>query len=436
MGAAYYDVQKRSLFDLGGSGEATMTGSAAILKDSAAGRPRRLSAAAHPVVGAARACHVVSLRDAGQCEPYIASWELLAEHAAEPNPFYEHWMLLPALRLYGAGQDVEIALVIETDVAGAPHVVGVFPLQRHSRFRGLPVRGLTLWDHLHCFLCTPLIARGREAECWKVLFDWQKASGGRNALLDLQTLSADGPVFRGFLDFAAREELPVHVSGLYTRALLEVGHDAESYLRESMTKAELGNYERKRRRMSDDADLEILTLTQSGELDAWLEKFLSLEASGWKGRSGTAIACNEADRAFFGEIAREGFRRQRLRMTCLSLDGQPVAGEFNMVAGEGIFSLKIAYDERHARSSPGMVLAIEGVRRIHQQNQIRWIDSCAAPGAHAMKHLWGQRRMIASVICPTGGWFSRLLVGLIPLGRCLRGSRPGRDTAERGPGAL
>ncbi len=412
-----------------------MTGSAGIPRTDAPVRPHGRAVGAHPVSGAGRACRVVSLRDAGQCEPYIASWELLAEQVAEPNLFYEHWMLLPALRLYGAGQDVEIALVVETDAANAPRVVGVFPLQWHSRFRRLPLRAATLWKHPHCFLCTPLLARGREAECWKVLFDWEKGSGKRNALMDLQTLSADGPVFDGFLDFAAREQLPVHFSGLYTRALLEVGHDAESYLRESMTKAELGNYERKRRRLSEDSDLEILSLAQTDDLDAWLEKFMSLEASGWKGRGGTAIACNQADRLFFSEIAREGFRRQRLRITCLSLDGQPVAGEFNMVAGEGIFSLKIAYDERHARSSPGMVLAIEGVRRLHQQDQIRWIDSCAAPGDHPMKHLWGQRRMIASVICPTGGFLSRLLVGLIPLGRCLRGFRPAGKAAGDAPDA-
>lgn len=377
---------------------------------------------------AARTCPVVSVRDAAACERYIASWELLADHAAEPNPFYEHWMLLPALRLYGAGQDVEIALVVETDAAGEARVVGVFPLQRLRRFRGLPLRAATLWEHPHCFLCTPLLSRGREADCWRALFAWRKTTGKGEALLDLQTLSADGPVFRSLLDVVARDKMPVHVSGLYTRAMMQVGRDAESYLRESMTKGELGNYERKRRRMSESGTLETRWLTQSDPIEAWMERFLSLEASGWKGRTGTAIACNEADREFFSEIAREGFRRQRLRMVSMSLDGAPVAGEFNIVAGEGIFSLKIAYDERHARFSPGMVLAIEGVRRVHQQSHIRWIDSCAAPGDHPMKRLWGQRRMIASVICPTGGWFSRLLVGLIPLGRSLRGWRTSDGT--------
>ena len=377
-----------------------------------------------------RAWSVIGLRTADELKPYIASWELLAADAAEPNLFYEHWMLLPALRLYGASQDVEIALVIETDAVHGKRVVGVFPLQRTRRFRGLPVRGAVLWDHPNCFLCTPLIARGSEAACWEALFAWERASHHGDLLLELQTMSGDGPVFKSFLEFASRERLPIHIGGLYTRPLLKLGSDADSYLREFMAKSLRYNNDRNRRRLSEMGAVEILELKQSDNLDAWVEPFFRLEASGWKRQTGTAIACNEADRQFFSEIAREGFRRRRLKMVSLSLDGQAVATEFNMVAGDGLFRLKIAYDERHARYSPGMMLAVEIVRQVHKQAQIRWMDSCAAPGDQPMKRLWGQRRMIASVICPTGRRFSHLLVSLIPLGRYLRRLRPFRSTAR------
>ena len=407
-----------SLQTLGATGEVAGEGVGAV---AGAGGPARAETTG-------RSWSVVSFGTAGELEPYVASWELLAGDAAEPNLFYEHWMLLPALRLYGQGQDVEIALVIETDAGQGKRVVGVFPLQRTRRFRGLPVRGAVLWDHPNCFLCTPLIARGSEAACWEALFAWERASHHGDLLLELQTMSGDGPVFESFLEFASKERLPIHIGGLYTRPLLEVGNDADAYLRESMSKSLRYNNDRNRRRMSEMGAVETLELKQTDNLDAWVEPFFRLEASGWKSQNGTAIACHEADRQFFNEIAHEGFRRQRLKMVSLSLDGQAVATEFNMVAGEGMFRLKIAYDERHARFSPGMMLAVEIVRQLHEQTQIRWMDSCAAPGNQPMKRLWGQRRMIANVICPTGRRFSHLLVSLIPMGRYLQSWRSVRPT--------
>ena len=44
-------------------------------------------------------------RDAAALRALVPDWEALAADAAEPNPFYEHWMMLPALEAYGAGED-------------------------------------------------------------------------------------------------------------------------------------------------------------------------------------------------------------------------------------------------------------------------------------------------------------------------------------------
>ena len=46
------------------------------------------------------------------------------------------------------------------------------------------------------------------------------------------------------------------------------------------------------------------------DLEAWTQAFMQLEAGGWKGRAGTALACREDDRSYvarqLGDVGRVG----------------------------------------------------------------------------------------------------------------------------------
>src|SRR6266699_7109311 len=59
---------------------------------------------------------VVVVRDLRGLTGFIPDWEELASRALEPNVFYEHWMLLPALEAYG-GKDLAV-LLVSADRAG------------------------------------------------------------------------------------------------------------------------------------------------------------------------------------------------------------------------------------------------------------------------------------------------------------------------------
>src|SRR5216684_1529398 len=77
-------------------------------------------------------------------EDYVQAWEELAVEAIEPNPFYEPWMLIPALRALGTGKDLFVVLVL-TVKEGKPVLCGVFPLEKRQRYKRLPVTAYGLW---------------------------------------------------------------------------------------------------------------------------------------------------------------------------------------------------------------------------------------------------------------------------------------------------
>src|SRR5258707_4077505 len=99
------------------------------------------------------------LSDRAALRALVPDWEALAAEAIEPNPFFEHWMLLPALEAYeeGAGaQDFRCIAIWDEGRLGA-----LVPMRLERRFHGLPVRTLRSWRHRNMLLGTPLVsARG------------------------------------------------------------------------------------------------------------------------------------------------------------------------------------------------------------------------------------------------------------------------------------
>jgi CelD/BcsL family acetyltransferase involved in cellulose biosynthesis len=100
-------------------------------------------------------------------------------------------------------------------------------------------------------------------------------------------------------------------------------------------------------------------------------------------------------------------------MSAIRVDGQPLALRLSITGGRGAFAFKIAYDETHARFSPGILLEIENIRSLHARPDIEWMDSCAAP-VHFINRLWLERRTIQSVLVSTGGRLGELIVRLMP----------------------
>ena len=53
-------------------------------------------------------------------------------------------------------------------------------------------------------------------------------------------------------------------------------------------------------------------------------------------------------------------------MLALCLDDEPVALKLNLLCPGGGHTFKIAYDERLEKFSPGVLLELENIRRMHE----------------------------------------------------------------------
>lgn len=121
-------------------------------------------------------------------------------------------------------------------------------------------------------------------------------------------------------------------------------------------------WRRRRRALGKQGELTLRVNRGGDGLDADLEAFMAIEASGWKAREGTAIASDDTIRSLYGEFARRLAADGRLRLYLLEVDGRPVAGDLGCVVGDSGFLVKTGYDEGLARLSPGLVLRGEVLR--------------------------------------------------------------------------
>ena len=365
---------------------------------------------------------VVVIDDFTVLEKYVPAWEDLAANAIEPNAFYEPWMMMHAIRAFGAGRRLQFALVLANESArhdGAPLLCGFFPLEQQNHYQGLsrklPFKTLRLWKHKYCYLCTPLVREGYGQQVIAAFFDWLDAGSHDCSLMEFRFIAGDG-LFNGLLMEYFERHIKLHYISMYfLRAMFRPTIDADTYLCAALSAKHRKMIRRQERQLSEIGRLEYDALAPDDDVAVWIEEFLRLEASGWKGRENSAIASDESDQSYFRSIAKEAFRQGRLLMLALRLDGRPIAFKCDFHAGRGLFTFRIAFDENYARNSPGMLLEIENVRRLHARSQIDWVDSCNDSSNFMFNRLWLERRTILDVVVGVGKSWGDWMVAAIPL---------------------
>jgi CelD/BcsL family acetyltransferase involved in cellulose biosynthesis len=87
-----------------------------------------------------------------------------------------------------------------------------------------------------------------------------------------------------------------------------------------------------------------------------LQQFYGLEQSGWKGKRGTAIACNQETRQFYDSLADYGAQYGYLSLYFLQHGDSVLAAHFAFTCGGGYYPLKVAYDESYSQYGPGHLI--------------------------------------------------------------------------------
>ena len=158
---------------------------------------------------------------------------------------------------------------------------------------------------------------------------------------------------------------------------------------------------RQRNRLADAGDVKFTVSGVGDDANTALDEFLKLEAAGWKGARGTALAAREGDAAFVREAVLGLVNAGVAEVATLSSGDSVVAAGVMLRHRRRGFFFKIAYDEAVAKTSPGVQLTLDLTRHMCADSNIDNVNSTAVSGHPMIDRVWRSRLAVCDLMLPT-----------------------------------
>lgn len=314
----------------------------------------------------------VSVADSARLAP---AWRNLAGRA-EPNVFAEPAYLLPALtRLVRPG----VRLVFVWKGAALIAVAALEP----PRF---PLGLARVWQSEQAALPAVLVDANEAAAALDALRAWVRDAFPWAAGLIVPSVERGSRLAGAAPGVAVAD---------FARAALRLGAGAAADAESAKRRKEARRLER---RLAERGPVEL----RCGADDDAIEGFLRLEAQGWKGARGTALASRTERVAFARDMLAAFAAEGRMKIFALFVADSPVAAGVLLRSGRRGFFWKTAYDERFADFSPGAALTRALGRRLTTDAHLDIVDSCAAPNHPMIDRLWADRLSFADLALDLG----------------------------------
>jgi len=337
----------------------------------------------------------VEIADAARLSDMHAHWTDLVGRAAAPNVFMD-----PALVGVAASIDPEArhrAVLAWKTAEGRSRLVGIwsFAVGRPRRSM-LPVQTILVPAHVHDHLATPVIDRDCLDETLDAMLDGIASDHQLPKIITLDAMSAGEPTYDALLRvLEARDSAPCMFDRV-RRPRLASALDGKAYLENALSSSTRKKLRQHRRKLSEKGALTSAVVTAPEAVRRALDQFLAMEASGWKGRNGTAIADHEGDAAFMRGAMVALAEHGNAAVHSIDLDGRPISMQLVARAGAAAFTWKTTYDEAFQDFSPGMLLLEDYTTAFLADKSIAFVDSCSFDDTGFMA-VWQERQETADL---------------------------------------
>lgn len=354
---------------------------------------------AWPVAGAERPL-VRMLRHADLTAHDRACWAALSAQAGAANVFAQDWFMDAVLSHSQDGGDVLLAVV--SHVSGP--WLGAMPLIAEWRLGRWPARHWRSWSSTNQFLGTPLVAAQSAAMFWEHLLAFLDTRAGSRILLHFEKFDADDPVSIALFDRCKQEGRAFHAIQCLDRPAHRAGDNAEA---RSDAKMQGRLRSLSRRLECDHGPVAVAKVDRDQSCASWIDRFLEMEAAGWKGRIGSALRCQSATEALFRTVIARGHANDSARLYSLSAGGRAIAMSSWFESATWGHGFKMAFDEDYRAYAPGQLL----MRAIHDEIRRRpdlSFDTCVPRDASHCHRLWRSNRRIIDGAVAIGSPWQRL----------------------------
>lgn len=233
-------------------------------------------------------------------------------------------------------------------------LAAVLPLERDE---GKGTRW-SLFAHPHVALAD-VAANPGTTDLWRALWSWLQTSELPWVSLHIPRANADAVIEQWIKEAAPRMSASIEIDAT---AWLPCDRDYADLL-----KAASGNHRsslsRAARKAAEAGTLRYETHVDPAAMAGAMEAFLEVEASGWKGREGGAVACDAKMVVYYRALMQRMGENGRCELDLLWLGERAIGTIFWFRSGRSLHLQKIAYLEELAQLAPGKLILAEALKR-------------------------------------------------------------------------
>ncbi len=337
------------------------------------------------------------------------AWRDLVGRALEPNVFMDPRLLAAAIASVPK-RKFAILLAWDSNRADA-RLLGLWGGVIARAL--LPLCVLRIPAGPHGYLATPILDSGMAEAVLHAMLDAIAAASDLPNILSATPMRADGATMPILHRVMRARQAGLHVFARWRRPLLQSDMGGNAYLAATKSSSSRKKLRQHRRRLAERGALTLHAYLSPADVSAALERFLILEAAGWKGRHGTALNSSAADVAFARRMITTLSARGDVRIYALHLDNSPVSMQIMLRCGDAAFAWKTTYDEDMHEVSPGMLLLEDSTTALLADPAIAFADSCAFDENSYMA-VWRERETLAEL------WIDARCGGSLVFNTCAR----------------
>lgn len=317
---------------------------------------------------------LLALRDA---------WNRVASRAARQSVFLRHEWFESAWQWRGTSAELYLLCYY---LGG--ELAGVCPLVRDegddASRRGRTLQFLTVPDTQLCDLIVAPQHREPTVSAFAGALEERRREWD---LLDLRYLPQDSiaatDVLKALSNLGFRTQRQVADANPYVA--LDTSWDAY-YATRSRSLKKANNLAANRLKKAGEVRIEQLApgAGTEADLDRLVAIATAISARSWKSRTGNSLD-NQGPQAFIKRLSVLAHRRGWLSIWLLSLNGQPLAMEYQLVADGNVYALRSDFDAACDEISPGSHLARHLLEELFEQGLRRY---SMGPGENPYKYRW------------------------------------------------
>jgi CelD/BcsL family acetyltransferase involved in cellulose biosynthesis len=336
----------------------------------------------------------IEVRSIVSCSEIAAQWHDLCARALEPNGFQTPAFLLAGAQHLPASAPPAAILIWEPGPRDTARLMGLIPLvgERGALARSIGARELKAYISPYHNLGVPHVDAQRAVDVLGTLLAWLASDPHGATAITWPQIPLGGMFASALKQAAQRGNRRIAIQNEHARAILPQATKAQRCeatisIDDGLPSKHRREFARLERRLAGMGAVRYHE-AEGTELRNALEMFLALEASGWKGREGTALLQTARSSAFIRTGLRGSALTGQARIIWLTLNDATIAAGLVYEHGGRAWLAKIAHDEELARVAPGIMLVRAFSRRQIAREDILLTDSCAVDDRNFISDIW------------------------------------------------